>query len=170
MVLCYRDEYVKTLGAVGGDVKVLLVQEWLLTVPVATLSGHVTDTVIAEPITMTDATASGVSALPWYLLAHCTEKTAHITTHDEWVTLFGRAGATLLPVAVGCCGMAGTYGHDAAQQVHSKGIYGLSWAEPLAQLPKERCLATGYSCRSQVKRMDGATLKHPLQALLTLLK
>ncbi|MNF93314.1 hypothetical protein D3C84_759860 [compost metagenome] len=65
--------------------------------------------------------------------------------------------------------MAGTYGHDAKQVDNSKGIYSLSWAEPLARLPKDRCLATGYSCRSQVKRMEGEKLKHPLQALLELL-
>ncbi len=53
--------------------------------------------------------------------------------------------------------MAGTYGHDAKQVENSKGIYGLSWAEPLARLPQARCLATGYSCRSQVKRMEGRT-------------
>ena len=30
-------------------------------------------------------------------------------------------------------------------------------------------MVTGYSCRSQVKRLDGEKLKHPLQALLGLL-
>ena len=106
---------------------------------------------------------------PWYLFAHCTEKTAKPTTHGDWSTLFGRFGARLQPVSVGCCGMAGTYGHDAKQVENSKGIYGLSWAEPLARLPQARCLATGYSCRSQVKRMEGEKLKHPLQALLELI-
>lgn len=89
--------------------------------------------------------------------------------HGDWGTLFSRFGARLQPVSVGCCGMAGTYGHDAKQVENSKGIYGLSWAEPLSRLPKDRCLATGYSCRSQVKRMEGEKLKHPLQALLELL-
>ncbi len=31
------------------------------------------------------------------------------------------------------------------------------------------CLATGYSCRSQVKRYEKAILKHPVQALLEVL-
>lgn len=34
--------------------------------------------------------------------------------------------------------------------------------------PTARCLSTGYSCRSQVKRIDNIELKHPLQALLRL--
>jgi Fe-S oxidoreductase len=30
-------------------------------------------------------------------------------------------------------------------------------------------VATGYSCRSQVKRIDGIEIAHPVQALLELL-
>ncbi|MFM4962962.1 FAD-binding and (Fe-S)-binding domain-containing protein [Aeromonas bivalvium] len=157
LVLCYRDEYVKALGPARGDFQVLLPQEWLLSVPAETLPAPRGDTV------------EQAEAESWYLFAHCTEKTAKPTTHGDWSTLFGRFGARLQPVSVGCCGMAGTYGHDAKQVENSRGIYGLSWAEPLARLPKERCLATGYSCRSQVKRMEGEKLKHPVQALLELL-
>ncbi|MFB2703085.1 D-2-hydroxyglutarate dehydrogenase YdiJ [Aeromonas veronii] len=157
MVLCYRDEYAKALGSARGDFQVLLPQEWLLSLPADQLP------------TSTDKTKSEEGSEPWYLFAHCTEKTAKPSTHGDWSTLFGRFGASLQPVSVGCCGMAGTYGHDVKQVENSKGIYGLSWAEPLARLPKARCLATGYSCRSQVKRMEGEKLKHPLQALLELL-
>ncbi|MGL6569201.1 D-2-hydroxyglutarate dehydrogenase YdiJ [Aeromonas caviae] len=153
LVLCYRDEYVKALGPARGNFQVLLPQEWLLSLPAEAL-----------PVREGDAGAE-----PWYLFAHCTEKTAKPSTHGDWSTLFRRFGARLQPVSVGCCGMAGTYGHDAKQVENSKGIYGLSWAEPLARLPQARCLATGYSCRSQVKRMEGEKLKHPLQALLELL-
>ncbi|MGK4473399.1 D-2-hydroxyglutarate dehydrogenase YdiJ [Aeromonas molluscorum] len=159
LVLCYRDEYVKALGSARGDFQVLLPQEWLLSLPADTLP-------LARPTADVDEKGE---AEPWYLFAHCTEKTAKPSTHGDWGTLFGRFGARLQPVSVGCCGMAGTYGHDAKQVDNSKGIYALSWAEPLSRLPKARCLATGYSCRSQVKRMEGEKLKHPLQALLELL-
>ncbi|HEH9398925.1 TPA: FAD-binding oxidoreductase [Aeromonas sobria] len=159
MVLCYRDEYAKALGSARGDFQVLLPQEWLLSLPADQL-----------PVSADKAkSGEGSEPEPWYLFAHCTEKTAKPSTHGDWSTLFGRFGASLQPVSVGCCGMAGTYGHDVKQVENSKGIYGLSWAEPLARLPKGRCLATGYSCRSQVKRMEGEKLKHPLQALLELL-
>ncbi|MFQ1860685.1 FAD-binding and (Fe-S)-binding domain-containing protein [Aeromonas veronii] len=157
MVLCYRDEYAKALGSARGDFQVLLPQEWLLSLPADQLPASA------------NKAKSEEGGEPWYLFAHCTEKTAKPSTHGDWSTLFGRFGASLQPVSVGCCGMAGTYGHDVKQVENSKGIYGLSWAEPLACLPKARCLATGYSCRSQVKRMEGEKLKHPLQALLELL-
>jgi len=64
--------------------------------------------------------------------------------------------------------MAGTYGHETRNLAHSQGIYALSWQPSLQRLPQARCLTTGYSCRSQVKRMEGRGLKHPLQALLEL--
>ncbi len=35
-----------------------------------------------------------------------------------------------------------------------KGIYDLSWKGAMSSLPKDRCLSSGYSCRSQVKRME----------------
>ncbi len=143
MVLCYRDEYAKALGSARGDFQVLLPQEWLLSLPANQLPASA------------NKAKSEEGSEPWYLFAHCTEKTAKPSTHGDWSTLFGRFGASLQPVSVGCCGMAGTYGHDVKQVENSKGIYGLSWAEPLAHLPKGRCLATGYSCRSQVKRMEG---------------
>lgn len=159
LVLCYRDEYVKALGDARGDFQVLLPQEWLLSLPAQALP--------APESRGSDGEQE--EGEPWYLFAHCTEKTVKPSTHGDWSTLFSRFGARLQAVPVGCCGMAGTYGHDARQVDNSKGIYGLSWAEPLARLPKARCLATGYSCRSQVKRMEGEKLKHPLQALLELL-
>ena len=102
-------------------------------------------------------------------MAHCTEKTVKPSTHGDWGKLFAHLGAELKPVAVGCCGMAGTYGHDVKHLEDSQHIYQMSWGAALATLPKAQCLATGYSCRSQVKRMEGEKLRHPLQALLSLL-
>jgi len=45
----------------------------------------------------------------------------------------------------------------------------MSWGPAIAKLPKGQCLVTGYSCRSQVKRMEGEKMRHPVQALLELL-
>ncbi|MNR51555.1 hypothetical protein D3C85_1712430 [compost metagenome] len=60
--------------------------------------------------------------------------------------------------------MSGTYGHEARNQETSKVIFEQSWA---GKLDKEgEALATGYSCRSQVKRQADRTLRHPLEVLL----
>ncbi|MGV2470302.1 (Fe-S)-binding protein, partial [Bacillus subtilis] len=96
----------------------------------------------------------------------CTESTALPNSANQWTALFARFGQKLTNVSVGCCGMAGTYGHEVVNLENSKGIYNLSWKPAIEKLPLERCLSSGYSCRSQVKRMEKTTIKHPIQALL----
>ncbi|TKI05629.1 D-2-hydroxyglutarate dehydrogenase YdiJ [Martelella alba] len=154
LVLCYRDEYREVLGARRGDFQVMLVHEWLAGLPDA-----------AEKTPPASATGDNT----WYLFGHCTESTELPASGQQWSAIFARYGAKLETVSVGCCGMAGTYGHESANLENSLGIYALSWQKPLQQLPRERCLTTGYSCRSQVKRIEGETLRHPLQALLEML-
>ena len=95
--------------------------------------------------------------------------TALPSTPNQWQGIFARFGAKLENVNVGCCGMAGTYGHESKNLENSLGIYELSWHPQLQKLPRQRCLATGFSCRSQVKRAEGNGMRHPLQALLEMM-
>jgi FAD/FMN-containing dehydrogenase/Fe-S oxidoreductase len=148
LVLCYRDEYNEILGDKRGDFNVLTVHEWF----------------IPRLAQFTPIAPTG--AEPWYLFAHCTEQTKLPNAEKEWGQIFAHFGAKLQTVPVGCCGMAGTFGHEADKYQTSKDIYALSWKPSLASLPKERCVVTGYSCRSQVKRFESIKPKHPLQALL----
>lgn len=150
LVLCYRDEYQQVLGEKRGDFHVQLVHEWLQTVVSA-------------------RTPSPAEGEAWYLFGHCTEMTALPGSVKQWETIFARFGATLENISVGCCGMAGTYGHEAKNLDNSLGIYALSWQQALQKLPRQRCLSTGYSCRSQVKRVEGSGIRHPLQALLEII-
>ncbi|MBT0404360.1 D-2-hydroxyglutarate dehydrogenase YdiJ [Morganella morganii] len=151
LVLCYRDEYKTVLPPEKQQFRVMLVHEFL--------------TEYADLLPVKDISED---TPPWYLFSHCTEATALPDSVKIWQNLFRRFGATLQSVSTGCCGMAGTYGHEMLNLARSKGIYQLSWAQPYQSLPSERCLTTGYSCRSQVKRMEGKVMLHPLQALLTL--
>ncbi|ELR64834.1 Fe-S protein [Photobacterium marinum] len=148
LVLCYRDEYNEILGDSRGDFQVLTAHEWLL---------PLLNEFPSYPLRKEDI---------WYLFAHCTEKTRLPNAEAEWGTIFARFGANLQPVSVGCCGMAGTFGHEKDKVEWSKNIYGLSWQPNLEQLDNERCMATGYSCRSQVKRLEHIKMKHPVQVLL----
>ncbi|PTS97450.1 (Fe-S)-binding protein, partial [Pseudomonas sp. HMWF006] len=71
----------------------------------------------------------------------------------------------------GCCGMSGTYGLEARNRQTSAVIYEQSWARQIAEpAQKGEALATGYSCRSQVKRQSDQALRHPLQVLLEVLR
>jgi FAD/FMN-containing dehydrogenase/Fe-S oxidoreductase len=149
MTLTYRAEYVKSLGPARVP-RVQLLQEWL--------ANH-SDRLQAQ----------NLKAEPrsFELLGHCTEKTTAAASIRDWQTVFAALGHSVTPVATGCCGMAGTYGHEAAHLETSKRIYALSWGNVVKDLARrDRLLADGYSCRSQVKRLDGFSVRHPLQALL----
>ncbi|MBT0586587.1 D-2-hydroxyglutarate dehydrogenase YdiJ [Alteromonas oceanisediminis] len=160
LVLCYRDEYKKTLGDKRGEFEVLTVQEWL------------TDA-LSNPAVASRLADSGDEkspTTPYLLLSHCTEKTALPAAERQWQNIFKQAGLTLQSTAVGCCGMAGTYGHEAEQFENSRNIYDLSWRDVVQHAAHNTLLATGYSCRSQVNRFDGFKPKHPLQVLTAHIK
>ena len=147
LVLVYRDEYHKALGDKRGDFNVQLLHEWLVQQSLPKVN----------------------NAAEFALLAHCTEKTALPATEKAWQQIFSSAGLSLKPVSVGCCGMAGTYGHEAQNLDNSKALFDMSWRAPVEQFGTEQILVTGFSCRSQVKRLVGDKPKHPLQALLAAL-
>ncbi|EKT57383.1 putative FAD-linked oxidoreductase [Providencia sneebia DSM 19967] len=151
LVLCYRDEYREILAPSQCKFTVQLAHEWLVTLP--------------ELPPVQDSQSE-----PWYFFGHCTETTALPNSGAQWASLFKRYGHQLKNISVGCCGMAGTYGHESANIKNSKGIYNLSWKPAIDNLPKDRCLSTGYSCRSQVKRMENIQIKHPIQALLEIVR
>jgi len=157
MVLCYRDEYAKTLGDKRGTFEVLLAHEWLL-------SFIDKDTGFTPPV----ATKEDNQQV-FKLFTHCTEKTALVNSENEWLAIFNYFGLSLEKVSVGCCGMAGTYGHEKSNVDNSKGLFDLSWQPKLAELEQTQILATGFSCRSQVKRLTELKARHPVEAILATL-
>ena len=154
LVLCYRDEYVKALGEARGEFTVNTVEEWLSQLP-------------SKWFMPAEQTSDGK---PLALFAHCTEKTALPNSEKSWQAIFGRVNQPVDIIAVGCCGMAGTYGHEAKQKANSIGIYKLSWEQAVGRYAPDQIMATGYSCRSQVARIDNFKPGHPLQHLLTRLQ
>lgn len=149
VVLTYRDEYREVLGPTPAF-RVQLVQEWLAA---------------RLPALNVDFKPEAHGA--FQLFGHCTERTAEPKSQAQWVTVFRALGSSLNLVNVGCCGMCGAYGHEAAHKTESRGIFDMSWARalPEGETQREQVLATGHSCRSQVKRFAGFVPKHPLEAL-----
>lgn len=149
MTLAFRSEYKQLLGP-DATPTVWLLQEYL--------QQHV------SPTTVTDQQ-------PWYLLGHCTESTNVPNSQKLWQQLFAALGMTLEVIPVGCCGMAGTFGHEARNRDTSARIYDLSW-RTITENPvyAGRLLATGYSCRGQAKRLSEVSLQHPMTAIRSHLK
>ncbi|MFQ6371711.1 FAD-binding and (Fe-S)-binding domain-containing protein [Shewanella sp. YIC-542] len=149
LVLVYRDEYNDALGAGRGDFEVQLPNEWLL----------------QHQAQLPQLPVSG-KRFTWF--SHCTESSAKPGTPKDWQKIFGHFGAELETINLGCCGMAGTYGHEIENLERSKALYEMSWEDAVNRIPHEQILISGYSCRSQVKRLSGFRAKHPLEALLEL--
>jgi FAD/FMN-containing dehydrogenase/Fe-S oxidoreductase len=190
IVLIYRDEYSKILNFKEPLWQVQLLSEFLLSRGDRlshTKSGcqnHLSLTPSPTPLSrgrgeggegwigryenrMSDRVSQFSTSSPYYLFSHCTEKTAVLGIEKQWQQIFQIVGLELIPVATGCCGMAGIYGHEAEHYEESQGIYQMSWQPHIRSTieAKEYILATGYSCRSQVERFDGFTPLHPVQAL-----
>lgn len=145
--LTYRDEYTHIQAVMP---KVALIHEWLA----ANL-----EQVSNKP--QANKPQQQVS-----LLAHCSEKALVPTSNKLWQQIFAHLGIDLTTPAVGCCGMAGTFGHEVANNDVSQALYAMSWQQPVAKA--EVTLATGYSCRSQTK-LHGAKAMHPLVYIQSLL-
>ena len=149
MTLVYRQEY-KTVVSEGLP-EVLLPQEWLL-----------------------EVLPEGVNTAlkqDYRLLSHCTEKTNAQASQQYWLKLFERRGLSFSMPSVGCCGMSGTYGHEARNLQTSETVFRQSWQAQFDQLAENtELLAAGYSCRSQVKRFKQQQIKHPIQILLASVK
>ncbi|GBF81544.1 FAD-binding and (Fe-S)-binding domain-containing protein [Aphanothece sacrum] len=149
IVLTYRDEYSKISQA--GDIinKVQLLQEFIIKQEKPLPQICTSDT--------------------YYLLGHCNEKSLAFNSQKQWQEVFTKMGIELKIVAVGCCGMAGIYGHETQHYQDSLGIYQSSWQKKLPSTPNPYYLVTGYSCRSQVKRFSGWVPQHPIQTLCQLI-
>jgi FAD/FMN-containing dehydrogenase/Fe-S oxidoreductase len=155
VVLTYRDEYPRIMGADYPASKVYLLQEWL--------DEYLKDsnTICSRPKIKNQK--------PFVLMGHCSEKTMVHASQEMWRSVFNLFGQDLVIEEVGCCGMCGVFGHEAIHELESKKAYALSWQKKMPESVNDRSniLVSGHSCRSQVKRCDGFTPMHPAEALFT---
>ncbi|MBY6059558.1 FAD-binding and (Fe-S)-binding domain-containing protein [Leisingera daeponensis] len=105
---------------------------------------------------------------PFHLFTHCTEKASDSRVASRWQAIFEHFGLTVEPQQTGCCGMAGSFGHEVENLDTSKRLYDLSWREKVESAP-ERAMATGFSCRCQTERFSGRRVRHPVELLAEIL-
>ncbi|OWO89470.1 hypothetical protein B5E41_30555 [Rhizobium esperanzae] len=152
MTLTFRNEY-KAATGIPLTATILLPQEWLATI--------------------TDRLAGSTTVTPgkrYKLLPHCTERTNVPSLLLDWKKVFTALGIELSIVDAGCCGMAGTFGHETRNRAIAERLYEMSWAIPIVNAtPETVMMATGYSCRSQAKEIDAVRLQHPFEVINELL-
>jgi len=152
IALTYREEYKQYLGSNQGSYKVQMPQEWL--------SGYLSTRPDLKP-------KDESHRKNFALFGHCGEKTASPNYGKQWQQIFQQLGFSLEVEAIGCCGMAGAFGHEKKHFAESKGIYEMHWKSKIdaRRLKKQNILVTGASCRSQLDRLDALSTQHPFQAL-----
>jgi Fe-S oxidoreductase len=67
----------------------------------------------------------------------------------------------------GCCGMAGSFGYEAEHYDLSVRIASLALIPAITAEPSAVVVATGTSCRHQIRDLTGRTALHPLELLCT---
>jgi FAD/FMN-containing dehydrogenase/Fe-S oxidoreductase len=142
ITLTYQDEYREVIPS---GLPVQLPQQWL-----------------ASRASLLSKLAKNPPATPLTLMLHCTERTMRPESRSEWSAIFKALGADISVPNAGCCGMAGTWGHETKNAKTSARIFELSWEQHLER-PDQQVLATGFSCRCQTKIQADRHVEHPLQ-------
>jgi Fe-S oxidoreductase len=103
------------------------------------------------------------------LHGHCHQKSLGLV--PPALALLGRIpGAEVVDLDAGCCGMAGSFGYgrehfDVSRQIGERRL--LPAARALQQ--NEVLVASGVSCRHQVRDLAGVGARHPAELLASLL-
>ena len=74
-------------------------------------------------------------------------------------------GADVTVLDAGCCGMAGAFGYEEEHYDVSVAVANLALVPALAAHPAATVVATGTSCRHQIRDLTGRVALHPLEVL-----
>jgi FAD/FMN-containing dehydrogenase/Fe-S oxidoreductase len=116
--------------------------------------------------------AAGRMAPPWrrgeprqlLVHGHCHQKA--IATFEATLALLRSVpGAEVAPIESGCCGMAGSFGHEVGHYEVSMKMAELSLLPAVRAAPDATIVAAGTSCRSQIAHGAGRRALHPLVVL-----
>lgn len=153
VALTYRDEYVAFGPEEAHTLRVHTLQEWLF-----------------DALSQKDPPKVATASPRATLLPHCMESAGDPHLTASWPVIFAHFGLKLEIESVGCCGMAGIYGHEAEHAATSRAIYDGQWREKADHHAKTGpVLATGFSCRHQAERCASADLEHPVRFLTRML-
>ena len=76
------------------------------------------------------------------------------------------AGCEATALDAGCCGMAGAFGYEKKHYDLSVRIANLDLIPKLNAAPDATIVATGTSCRHQIRDLTGRPALHPLEVML----
>ncbi|WP_317382733.1 FAD-binding and (Fe-S)-binding domain-containing protein [Anaerobiospirillum succiniciproducens] len=185
LTICYRDEY-KSLIPNCPDFNVMLPEEWLKQALAsekflakeakiknaleAIVRRKTPDQEVSSGAVNEDVIASCDYSEDFYLFCHCTEQALVPLSVQMWQQILAHFKLRLMPVSVACCGMAGLFGHMKDNLDETRTVYEQNWQAKIRERDFAQCLITGFSCRSQVHRMEHKRANHPIHVLANLLE
>lgn len=185
LTICYRDEY-KSLIPNCPDFNVMLPEEWLKQALAsdkflakeakiknaleAIVRRKTPDQEVYSGAVNEDVIASCDYTEDFYLFCHCTEQALVPLSVQMWQQILAHFKLRLMPVSVACCGMAGLFGHMKDNLDETRTVYEQNWQAKIRERDFAQCLITGFSCRSQVHRMEHKRANHPIHVLANLLE
>lgn len=183
LTICYRDEY-KSLIPNCPDFNVMLPEEWLKQALAsekflakeakiknaleAIVRRKTPDQEVSSGAVNEDVIASCDYTEDFYLFCHCTEQALVPLSVQMWQQILAHFKLRLMPVSVACCGMAGLFGHMKDNLDETRTVYDQNWQSKIRERDFAQCLITGFSCRSQVHRMEHKRANHPIHVLANL--
>lgn len=185
LTICYRDEY-KSLIPNCPDFNVMLPEEWLKQALAsekflakeakiknaleAIVRRKTPEQEVSSGAVNEDVIASCDYSEDFYLFCHCTEQALVPLSVQMWQQILAHFKLRLMPVSVACCGMAGLFGHMKDNLDETRTVYEQNWQAKIRERDFAQCLITGFSCRSQVHRMEHKRANHPIHVLANLLE
>ena len=185
LTICYRDEY-KSLIPNCPDFNVMLPEEWLKQALAsekflakeakiknaleAIVRRKTPEQEVSSGAVNEDVIASCDYTEDFYLFCHCTEQALVPLSVQMWQQILAHFKLRLMPVSVACCGMAGLFGHMKDNLDETRTVYEQNWQAKIRERDFAQCLITGFSCRSQVHRMEHKRANHPIHVLANLLE
>lgn len=183
LTICYRDEY-KSLIPNCPDFNVMLPEEWLKQALAsekflakeakiknaleAIVRRKTPEQEVSSGAVNEDVIASCDYTEDFYLFCHCTEQALVPLSVQMWQQILAHFKLRLMPVSVACCGMAGLFGHMKDNLDETRTVYEQNWQSKIRERDFAQCLITGFSCRSQVHRMEHKRANHPIHVLANL--
>ena len=113
---------------------------------------------------LTQCNTKVADSVSYCLLPHCSEQALMPAEATNWQKIYNALGVKLEVKSLGCCGMAGTYGHLKEHQDNSVGLFKLNWHNTVTS-ENVNYLASGFSCRSQSAKLAGKNLPHPVEII-----
>ncbi len=96
---------------------------------------------------------------------HCHQK-ALVGASGTADALRRLSGASVTVLDAGCCGMAGAFGYEKEHYELSVAVANLALIPALSDHPNATVVATGTSCRHQIRDLTGRSALHPLELIL----